>query len=193
MQELPVSTKIKILILFPILCFCYILYYITPQKRVIKEDILRYTSTNKSFKWYKLFIVLARFKEARSVFYTRIGIPSHLCKLFLPSISSCDLGGLRNVKSGFKLIHGYGVVISPYAIIGSQCTVLQNVTIGDKEGTGSPKIGDNVIIGAGAIIIGPITIGNNVKIGAGAVVVSDIPANSIVVGPKAQVISKKSL
>lgn len=65
--------------------------------------------------------------------------------------------------------------------IGCNCTILHNVTIGAGRG-GAPTIGDNVYIGAGAIIIGDIKIGDNVKVGAGAVVFKDVPSNSTVVG-----------
>lgn len=67
--------------------------------------------------------------------------------------------------------------------------VNQNVTIG-HSGKGIPEIGDNVHIGAGAIVIGPIKIGNNVRIGAGAIVVNDIPDNSVVISNKAHILKK---
>lgn len=81
--------------------------------------------------------------------------------------------------------HGSGVVIGETAIIGDDVLIYQQVTLG---GTGSahtkrhPTIGNNVIIGAGAKVLGNITIGNNVRIGAGSVVINDVPDNSTVVG-----------
>jgi serine O-acetyltransferase len=73
------------------------------------------------------------------------------------------------------------VVIHPEVVIGDNCKINQNVTIGGRSGyTVVPKIGNNVEIGAGAIIIGPITIGDNVKIGAGAIVVKNVPDNAVV-------------
>lgn len=86
--------------------------------------------------------------------------------------------------------HGVmGVLISKNAVIGEGCTILHQVTIGsnafeDTKHPGSPVIGNNVFIGAGAKIIGGITIGDNVRIGAGCVVCEDIPDNSTVVMPK---------
>jgi putative colanic acid biosynthesis acetyltransferase WcaB len=84
--------------------------------------------------------------------------------------------------------HGYGIVINKNVILGSNCQLRHNVTIGNKsDATGSvPVIGDNVDIGAGAIIIGNIKIGDNVKIGAGAIVVKDVPSNAILVSPAAK-------
>ena len=90
-------------------------------------------------------------------------------------------------KIGRKLFidHGIGIVIGETAIIGNNCTIYHNVTLG---GTGKdkkrrhPKIGNNVMIGTGAKVLGPIKIGNNVKIGAGSVVLKDVPDNVTVVG-----------
>ena len=92
--------------------------------------------------------------------------------------------------------HGIGCVVHDNAVIGNNCHIFQNVTIGSKwpngicDGT-SPIIGDNVMIGAGAVIIGDITIGDNVSIGANAVVLMDIPDDSIAVGVPARIIERK--
>ena len=88
------------------------------------------------------------------------------------------------------LPHGlHGVYISRYAVIGANCRIYQNVTIGEVERT-APTVGDNCLIGAGAILVGGIRIGDNVKIGAGAVVHTDIPDNCTVVPPPVRIIEK---
>jgi serine O-acetyltransferase len=90
--------------------------------------------------------------------------------------------------------HGLnGIHISKQAVIGKNCVILQQVTIGsntlrDGKKIGSPTLGDNVYIGAGAKIIGKITIGSNVRIGANAVVVKDVPDNCTVVMNEPRVI-----
>lgn len=86
-----------------------------------------------------------------------------------------------------------GIIISCFAKIGSNCTILQQVTIGQARlnDPHAPVIGDNVYIGAGAKILGSITIGNNVNIGANSVVVSDIPDNCTVVGAPARIVKTK--
>lgn len=86
--------------------------------------------------------------------------------------------------------HLNGIIVSHYAKIGKNCTIHQQVTIGQSEGNGAPIIGDNVMIGAGAKIIGNVKIGNNVKIGANAVVVKDVPDNATAVGVPARIILK---
>lgn len=90
-------------------------------------------------------------------------------------------------KIGRRLFidHGMGIVIGETATIGNDCTIYHGVTLG---GTGKdkkkrhPDIGDNVIIGCGAKVLGPIKIGNNVKIGANAVVLKEIEKDTTVVG-----------
>lgn len=83
--------------------------------------------------------------------------------------------------------HGIcGIFISQGAVIGADCTIFQQVTIGsnmlkDSRGFGAPTIGDNVYIGAGAKIIGNVKIGNNCRIGANCVVTKDVPDNATVV------------
>ena len=77
--------------------------------------------------------------------------------------------------------HGLGTLIHKHSIIGKNCVIRQHVTIGSDD-TGFPILGDNVEIGAGAIIVGGIHIGNNVKIGANAFVNTDLPDNCTAVG-----------
>lgn len=107
---------------------------------------------------------------------------------------NCEIPLTAIVPSDTTFPHGLnGILISKGAEIGHGCTIFQQVTIGsntlkDSKTIGSPIIGNNVYIGAGAKIIGGVKIGNNVRIGANAVVVEDIPDNSTVVIPKNKVI-----
>lgn len=90
-------------------------------------------------------------------------------------------------KIGKRLFidHGMGIVIGETAEVGNDCTIYHQVTLG---GTGKdknkrhPTVGNNVMIGAGSKVLGPIKIGNNVKIGAGAVVIHEVEDNTTVVG-----------
>ena len=101
-------------------------------------------------------------------------------------------------KIGKRLFidHGMGIVIGETAEIGNDCTIYHQVTLG---GTGKdvlkrhPTVGNNVMIGAGSKLLGPIVIGDNVKIGAGAVVLGNVESNVTVVGvPDSRVIKKGS-
>lgn len=117
--------------------------------------------------------------------------------IYLYYIKKCDafnnasMGTNINKGANFKtkpiLPHGLnGIIISYYASIGENCVIRQQVTIAQNEKNEAATIGDNVIIGAGAKIIGNIKIGNNVIIGANAVVTHDIDDNATVVGVPAR-------
>ena len=93
----------------------------------------------------------------------------------------------KNIGEVFCPIHSYSTIINGGAKIGRNCTLYHCVTIAVGK-NGTPTIGDNVTIGAGAIIMGGIHIGNNVNIGAGAIVIEDVPDNSTVVCSKARII-----
>ncbi len=93
------------------------------------------------------------------------------------------------IGKNFVIDHFGGIIVSGYAKFGDDCRIRNGVTIGLRriEEKAAPTIGNNVDIGAGAKILGPITIGDNVIIGANAVVLRDVPANSIAVGVPAVV------
>ncbi len=96
------------------------------------------------------------------------------------------------IGRGLVIDHGAGVVIGETAEIGDNCTIYQGVTLGGtgkNVGKRHPTLGDNVMIGAGAKVLGPLTIGDNAKIAAGAVALHDIPADSTAVGMPARVVS----
>jgi len=97
------------------------------------------------------------------------------------------------IGRNFRIDHFGCIIISGYASFGDNCIVRNNVTIGLKnlEEKAAPRIGNNVNIGAGAKLLGPITIGDNVDIGANAVVISSVPDNSIAVGIPAVVKLKR--
>jgi len=89
------------------------------------------------------------------------------------------------IGRGFFIDHGMGVVIGETTIIGDNVLLYQGVTLGGtglEKGKRHPTIGNNVVIGAGAKILGNITIGDNSYVGANAVVIKDVPPNSTVVG-----------
>lgn len=99
------------------------------------------------------------------------------------------------VGKGLFIPHPDCIFINENSVIGNNVTILHEVTLGGnvfkkKNGQSSPTIGNNVLIGAGAKILGPVCIGDNSMIGANAVVVSDIPENSVAVGVPARVIKK---
>jgi serine O-acetyltransferase len=95
----------------------------------------------------------------------------------------------------FFIDHGMGVVIGGTAEIGNDVTLYQGVTLGGtswKAGKRHPTLEDNVVIGAGAQVLGPITIGKGGKVGSNSVVVKDLPANATAVGIPGRIVPEKS-
>ena len=100
---------------------------------------------------------------------------------------NCQIGG------GLLILHPNGIVIHPDSIIGVNCLILQQVTIGTHRRPGAPIIAGHVDIGAGAKVLGPVRIGAHVQIGANAVVLSNVPDGATVVGiPARQIIPARS-
>ena len=100
-------------------------------------------------------------------------------------ITGIEIHPGASIGRGFFIDHGMGVVIGETAVIGDNVTLFQGVTLGGtgkQTGKRHPTIGNNVVIGAGAKVLGDIMVGENSYIGANAVVLGDVPANSTVVG-----------
>lgn len=96
------------------------------------------------------------------------------------------------IGHGFFIDHGMGVVIGETAVIGDDCTLYHGVTLGGttwRKEKRHPTLGNNVVIGAGAKLLGPITVGDNARIGSNSVVTKDVPANATVVGIPGRVIA----
>lgn len=99
------------------------------------------------------------------------------------------------IGSGFFIDHGNGVIIGETTIIGNNVTLYQGVTLGGtgkEHGKRHPTIEDNVMISAGAKVLGSFTIGANSKIGAGSVVLEEVPPNSTVVGVPGRVVRRNN-
>ena len=95
----------------------------------------------------------------------------------------------------FFIDHGMGVVIGETAIIGDDVTLYQGVTLGGtgkESGKRHPTLGNSVVVGVGASVLGAITLGDNSKVGGGAVAVKDVPAGATVVGIPAKIVGEKA-
>lgn len=101
-----------------------------------------------------------------------------------------------SIGKGLFIDHGHGVVIGETTIIGDNVTLYQGVTLGGtgkEKGKRHPTIGDNVMISAGAKVLGSFLVGQNSKIGAGSVVLSEVPPNSTVVGVPGRVVKRDNI
>jgi len=140
-----------------------------------REALIDYSKGDDLRRFWKLF---RRRENTKSRFVKR-WLTFILCRMAHRHGGYIGPGAIIDAVP--SLPHGiHGVYISRYAHIGSGCRIYQNVTIGEVGGK-APIVGDNCLIGAGAILVGAIKVGNNVKIGAGAVVSADVPDNCTVV------------
>ena len=141
--------------------------------------------------------ILLLYPGPRAVFFHRV---AHFCynlKLFFLARLIADLSrtitGIEihpGAVIGQRLVidHGVGCVIGETAIIGNDCIIFHGVTLGGLKFDPvkrHPTIGDRVLIGTGAKVLGPITVGNDARIGANAVVMKDVPEGKIIVAPMA--------
>lgn len=112
------------------------------------------------------------------------------------SKTGADIHPGATIGKSFFIDHATGVVIGETTIIGDHVILYQGVTLGgvsSSKGKRHPTIGNNVVVGTGAIVLGNINIGNNVRIGAGSVVLKDIPDDSTVVGIPGEIVKHKGV
>lgn len=119
--------------------------------------------------------------------YSKIGLKflARLTSQWARFITGIEIHPDATIGKGLFIDHGMGVVIGQTTIIGDYCTIYQHVTLGGTgkdTGKRHPTLGNGVIVGAGAKVLGNITLGDKCKVGANSIVLKDIPANSTVVG-----------
>lgn len=114
---------------------------------------------------------------------------------FARSLTGIEIHPGASIGPGFFIDHGMGVVIGETAEIGADVTIYHGVTLGGtslEKGKRHPTLGDRVVIGAGAKVLGNITIGSDSRIGANAVVVKSVPENSVIVGVPGQILRRST-
>lgn len=153
---------------------------IKKEKNIMKKVLKKILNKNEAAIFWRRYFYVKNHKNLLKYIYL----------ISLKKIErkyNCGIPISANLKNNIVLPHGLnGIFISQGATIGDNCVIFHQVTIGsntlkDSKKQGSPIIGNNVYIGAGAKIIGKVTVGNNVRIGANCVVVKDIPDNTTVV------------
>jgi serine O-acetyltransferase len=173
-------------------------FLLTDQKEIIIADVERWTeclSWEKRSIYIQLLALLKEASEFRNLYYFRLFKGNfsgrfwmYLLKIIYRDCPYFFLDSSCNIGPGLFIQHGFSTIIM--ADIGENCWINQQVTIGYKDKTGRPNIGNNVRITAGAKVIGNIKIGDNVTVGANAVVIKNVPDNCIVVGVPAYIIKR---
>lgn len=149
------------------------------------------------------FEVLFTYSGLHALIFHRIAHTLHVWRIpFIPRflsqlarwLTGIEIHPGATIGEGCFIDHGMGVVIGETAILDNNVTLYQGVTLGGtgkERGKRHPTLGSNVVVGAGAKVLGNITIGDNVQIGSNAVVIRDVPADSTVVGIPGRVVKHK--
>lgn len=168
------------------------------MKDYIKQEIFG----GRGYSFLKVLRILTLNLNARFVFLVRLSywLDKKKCNIFYGFVSrylvtkfGCFIGRHSSIGIGVKFPHPNGIIIGDKTVIGNNCTIFQQVTfggrkIGDAVKGNYPSIGDNVVIYAGAKLLGNIKVGNNSIIGANSVVNKDVPPFVIVGGVPATII-----
>lgn len=162
-------------------------------RKKIKADLAINRNNTKGRFIVITFRIANYFAMHPSAFLRFIGFPIvKFYQFFVMWLLGIEIPVRTQIGGGLNIAHGLPVAINVDTIIGEHILLRQFVTIGNKSKRDlkSPVIGNNVEIGANAIIIGNITIGDNVVIGAGSVVLKSVPANSVAYGNPAKIMEK---
>ena len=132
-----------------------------------------------------------RYRARKGATATMLRKLARLRYMLWSTLTASDIDPAARLGEGLRLPHPTGVVIHRDAVLGPNCMVMQQVTIGQLAEDGAPTLGANVYVGAGAKILGKITVGDDVRIGANAVVLKDVPSGCTVVGNPAWIIRRQ--
>ncbi|PJZ50507.1 serine O-acetyltransferase [Leptospira saintgironsiae] len=131
---------------------------------------------------------------AHFLYQIKVPLFPRIINTFARFLTGIDIHPGAKIEPGIFIDHGQGVVIGETAEVAKGCLILQGVTLGGtgkESGKRHPTLKENVVVGAGAKILGNIIIENNVRIGAGSVVLRDVPADCTVVGVPGKVVRSK--
>ncbi len=153
------------------------------------------TSTLEVLLAYPGFHARQFHRLAHTLYRWRIPILPRLLSHISRFLTGIEIHPGARIGEGFFIDHGMGVVIGETSEIGNDVTLYQGVTMGGTSHQRTkrhPTLGNNVVVGVGARLIGAITIGDNTKVGAGSVVVTSVPANATVVGVPGRVVAVRN-
>jgi serine O-acetyltransferase len=144
---------------------------------------------------YPGFHALLLHRAAHVLWQKKLRLVARILAAFARFVTGIEIHPAATIGSELFIDHGHGVVIGETAVIGNHVTIYHGVTLGGtslRSGKRHPTIEDEVIIGAGAHVLGPITVGKGARVGANAVVVKDVPDHATVVGIPARVVEQAS-
>lgn len=172
-----------------------IIKYIKQEMQIIKERDPAIKTPMEVFL-YPSFKAILRYRIAHRLYMNHHYFLARWYSQRTARKTGIEIHPGATIGKGLFIDHGIGVIIGETAIVGDNVTLYQGVTLGGtgkEQGKRHPTIGNNVMISAGAKIIGSFTVGENSKIGAGSVVLSEVPPNSTVVGVPGRVVKRDNV
>ncbi|NQS75378.1 MAG: serine O-acetyltransferase [Peptococcaceae bacterium] len=161
--------------------------------RVVKERDPAAKSTLEVVLCYPGFHAILMHRLAHSFYRRRWFVIARLISHISRLLTGIEIHPGAKIGEGLFIDHGSGVVIGETAELGDNVTIYQGVTLGGtgkEKGKRHPTIGNNVVVSAGAKVLGAFTVGDNSKIGAGSVVLKEVPPDSTVVGVPGKVVAR---
>lgn len=165
------------------------------QAEIVSAEVPDWSREHKALlEWTPSRSLLAsirthqKWSTSANIFAVFFRVSAVLRHRFWSVVTGADIPINTKIGGGLLIPHPNGIVIHPEAVIGPNCLIFQQVTIGVRGVTKPPVIGGHVDIGAGAKLIGELHIGNHAKVGANAVVLTDIPSGRVAVGIPAKII-----
>ena len=151
-------------------------------------------STLEVILCYPGFHAILMHRISHKLYLKRLFVLARLVSQIVRAFTQIEIHPGAKIGEGLFIDHGAGVVIGETAEIGDNVTLYQGVTLGGtgkEKGKRHPTIGDNVVISAGAKVLGSFVVGDNVKIGAGSVVLKEVPPNCTVVGVPGYIVKRE--
>lgn len=172
------------------------LKYIIKDLQAIRERDPATRSTLEAALFSPGFHAIVMHRVAHWLYQRKWFLAARFISFLNRFLTGIEIHPGAKIGEGFFIDHGTGVVIGETTEIGNNVTLYQGVTLGGtgkEKGKRHPTIGNDVVIGAGAIVLGSITIGDKVQIGAGSVVIHPVPPNCTVVGVPGRIVKRNGL
>ncbi|MGN0586441.1 MAG: serine O-acetyltransferase EpsC [Oscillospiraceae bacterium] len=154
-----------------------------PAARSTLEILLTYSGLH----------AILMYRVAHKLYEKKLFLPARMISQFARFLTGIEIHPGAKIGKGFFIDHGSGVVIGETTEIGDNCLVYQGVTLGGtgkEKGKRHPTLGNNVMVGSGARVLGPFKVGDNAKIAANAVVLEEVPPDCTAVGVPARIVRR---
>lgn len=167
------------------------MYYDPEDLKAVMERDPAIMDENDALKFHTGFKAVSMYRESHELWLKGEYVKAREINTQAHRETGCDIHPGATIGKRFFIDHATGVVIGETTIIGDDVSIYQNVTLGGvstSKGKRHPTLGNRIVVGAGAIILGNITIGDDVRVGAGTVVVKDVPPDCTVVGVQGKIV-----